>query len=59
MGVLVGVSVVMVGVFVGVSVTLSVLVGVAVGDWQKVETVAGAAPPPLVSSSNVPKSPEV
>ena len=34
-------------------------VGVAVGDWQKVETVAGAVPPPLVSSSSVPNSPEV
>src|SRR5512142_1090831 len=38
---------------------VTVTVGVAVGDWQKVETVAGAAPPPLVSSSSVPNSPEV
>ncbi len=59
-GVFVGVPVgVLVGVFVGVSVTLGVFVGVAVGDWQKVETVAGAAPPPLVSNSSVPKSPLV
>jgi hypothetical protein len=34
-------------------------VGVAVGDWQNVDTLAGAAPPPLVSSSNVPNNPEV
>ncbi len=38
---------------------VSVIVGVAVGDWQKVEVVAGAVPPPLVSNSSVPKSPEV
>ena len=34
-------------------------VGVAVGDWQKVEIDAGAAPPPEVSSSKVPNSPLV
>jgi hypothetical protein len=33
--------------------------GVAVGDWQKVDTVSGAAPPPLVSNSSVPNNPEV
>ena len=50
-----------VGVSVGVLVAavMDVLVGVAVGDWQKVETEAGAAPPPEVSNSNVPKSPLV
>ena len=63
-GVLVGVSVVEVGVFVGVSVGVAVgpvgvFVGVAVGDWQKVDTVAGAVPPPEVSNSSVPKSPLV
>ncbi len=42
-----------------VGAVVGVRVGVAVGDWQKVETVAGEAPPPLVSSSNVPNSPEV
>jgi hypothetical protein len=34
-------------------------VGVAVGDWQKVETDAGAAPPPDASSSRAPKRPLV
>ncbi len=34
-------------------------VGVAVGDWQKVDTVAGAVPPPEVSNSSVPKRPLV
>ena len=64
-GVMVGVSVdvsvaVFVGVFVGVAVgPVDVIVGVAVGDSQKVETVAGAAPPPEVSNSNVPNKPEV
>jgi hypothetical protein len=48
-----------VAVSVGVAVALLVLVGVAVGDWQKVETDAGAVPPPEVSSSKVPKSPLV
>ena len=33
--------------------------GVAVGAWQKVAALAAAAPPPLVSSSRVPYSPEV
>src|SRR5512142_821111 len=42
-----------------VGARVGVIVGVAVGDWQKVETVAGAAPPPLVSNSSVPNSPEV
>src|SRR5512142_2371797 len=42
-----------------VGARVGVIVGVAVGDRQKVETVAGAAPPPLVSSSSVPNSPEV
>jgi hypothetical protein len=42
-----------------VGAVVGVRVGVAVGDWQKVEVVAGAVPPPLVSSSNVPNSPEV
>jgi hypothetical protein len=32
---------------------------VAVGDWQKVELVAGTVPPPDVSNSRVPNSPEV
>jgi hypothetical protein len=34
-------------------------VGVAVGDWQKVELVAGTVPPPDVSNSSVPNSPAV
>ncbi len=42
-----------------VGARVGVIVGVAVGDWQKVEVVAGAVPPPLVSNSSVPKSPEV
>ena len=60
--VLVGVSVgVSVGVKVGVNVAVSfdVLVGVEVGDSQNVETVAGADPPPEVSNSSVPNSPDV
>jgi len=48
-----------VDVNVGAAVALPVLVGVAVGDWQKVEIDAGAAPPPEVSSSRVPYSPLV
>ena len=38
---------------------VGVFVGMAVGDWQKVDTVAGAAPPPEVSNSSVPKRPLV
>ncbi len=56
--VLVGVSV-GVNVDVLVAVTLDVLVGVDVGDWQKVDIVAGAVPPPEVSNSNVPNRPLV
>jgi hypothetical protein len=43
----------------GARVGAGVKVGVAVGDWQKVELIAGAAPPPEVSNSSVPNSPEV
>jgi hypothetical protein len=42
-----------------VGASVGAKVGVAVGDWQKVEVVAGAAPPPEVSISSVPNSPEV
>ena len=42
-----------------VGASVGVRVGVAVGDSQNVETVAGAAPPPEVSNSNVPNRPDV
>jgi hypothetical protein len=42
-----------------VGASVGVRVGVAVGDWQKVETVAGAVPPPEVSNSSVPNKPAV
>ena len=38
---------------------VGVRVNVAVGDWQKVDTLAGAAPPPEASNSSVPKRPLV
>lgn len=42
-----------------VGASVAVMVGVAVGNGQKVLTVAGAAPPPDVSSSSVPNNPAV
>ena len=42
-----------------VGASVGVRVGIAVGDWQKVETVAGAVPPPEVSNSSVPNRPLV